>query len=370
MKALLGKSSSKFVRVFLLLLVVITLAAVTPRASASKRMSADELEKFIASNMDKGDHNLAEKLGQVELAEQLTEARLTKLQAQVTGSESRDVLTALADLAAFLPLPAGDVSTDAPPDVATTNTIFKSGLNYAVALVKNLPNFSATRQIARYQFTPLYQATANDKIIDEPLHRVGSSTVTVVINSGHETVDAKTVGNKDNDKETSSVSSEAEYGKILMKVLGDALKGTVRFDHWQMISGMNTAVYAYTVPQASSHYGVTQPWIEHPTTVTPAYHGEIAIKPSDGTIMRITVVADMGPKDLVIQQNLLVDYGEVAIGAKKYICPVKSVSMIVLHMQHHGMLDFQNGANWAYEDVKSLGPGQTHLNDMHFSDYR
>jgi hypothetical protein len=81
-----------------------------------------------------------------------------------------------------------------------------------------------------------------------------------------------------------------------------------------------------------------------------AYHGEIAIDPADGSILRLSVIADLEPADQVVKSNILVEYGPVEIGARSYICPVKSVSIWVAKIP----------------ESKAL---QTMLNDVVFAQY-
>jgi hypothetical protein len=56
------------------------------------------------------------------------------------------------------------------------------------------------------------------------------------------------------------------------------------------------------------------------------YHGEMAVDPANGAILRLTLEADLTPADKIIRSDILVEYGPVEIGGKTYICPLKSVS--------------------------------------------
>jgi hypothetical protein len=60
----------------------------------------------------------------------------------------------------------------------------------------------------------------------------------------------------------------------------------------------------------------------------PAYHGEIGVNPADGSILRLTMVAELKPDDPVTEADILVEYGPVEIGGKTYICPLKSVDLV------------------------------------------
>ena len=59
-----------------------------------------------------------------------------------------------------------------------------------------------------------------------------------------------------------------------------------------------------------------------------AYHGEMGIDPDSGTILRLVLEADpdLG-SSIRAFWTFMVEYGSVAIGEKRYTCPVRSVSI-------------------------------------------
>ena len=62
--------------------------------------------------------------------------------------------------------------------------------------------------------------------------------------------------------------------------------------------------------------------------VLSGYHGEIAIDPSSGAILRLEVEADVGAFAPVARSGIMVAYVPVEIGGKTFICPVRSVSIM------------------------------------------
>lgn len=350
-------------------LILFSLLGTLSAQAGLNKVSVAQLEKLINANVGKSDSSLADKLYDVDLTERLSDARLKSAEAMLPGEESREALTAIADVAVFLPLPKADRLTDAAPDADTAAAIFKCGQDYAAKLIPTLPNFFATRVITRYVDKPLERPrNQTENLIYEPLHVAGNSTVTVLYRGGHEVIDAGSANKAGNDKDTKNLNTEGEFGPMLLTVLADSRQGVVKWDHWEEIAGTKAAVFNYAVPQQFSHYTLNEPWIDHNTSVLPAYHGEIAINPVDGTVLRLTMIADIGPKDLVVKANLSVDYGEVEIGAKKFICPVKSVALTLVHVQHGGEID-SVGIGWEHEKWSTLGPAQTFVNDMRFSEY-
>ena len=149
-----------------------------------------------------------------------------------------------------------------------------------------------------------------------------------------------------------------------MTVLNDAAKGSVTWSHWEQGASGVIAVFRFEVSEQASHYLVGFSSVEAGDQHDPAYHGEIAIKPADGSIMRLTVVAEMKLGDPIEIADLLVDYGPVEIGGITYICPVKSVALSLVRMVVQE-LDFSTGAVLR----NSLGPRRSYLNEALFTQY-
>ena len=108
------------------------------------------------------------------------------------------------------------------------------------------------------------------------------------------------------------------FGPELTIVLTDTAKGTVKWSHWERNPAGLAAIYTYSVPRESSHFNVTYCCLREDapsqrrelrygnaartpiTTVatapanakvfraTPGYHGEIAVDPNTGAILRVT----------------------------------------------------------------------------------
>jgi hypothetical protein len=60
--------------------------------------------------------------------------------------------------------------------------------------------------------------------------------------------------------------------------------------------------------------------------VYPGYHGEIAIDPATGTILRLSLIADLTGPYQSLQNAIEVEYAPVEIGDRAYICPMHSVA--------------------------------------------
>jgi hypothetical protein len=124
------------------------------------------------------------------------------------------------------------------------------------------------------------------------------------------------------------------------------------------------AVFRYDISKEESHYMVSNVDIEQGSQRDPAYHGEIGVDTEDGSILRLTSIADMRPDNPITSANILVNYGPVEIGGVAYTCPVKSVALSRVRMVVQE-LNFSTGA----VEGSSLGPAKVYLNEVLFKDY-
>jgi hypothetical protein len=88
------------------------------------------------------------------------------------------------------------------------------------------------------------------------------------------------------------------------------------------------------------------------------YHGEIAIDPASGTILRLEIEADLQGFVPLDRSEIMIAFGPVEIGGKSYICPVRSVS--IWRARSVPTL-------WEWnESFRTWGPYATMLNDITF----
>jgi hypothetical protein len=121
--------------------------------------------------------------------------------------------------------------------------------------------------------------------------------------------------------------SRGEFGATLAVVIGDAFRQRLEWDHWVQSPAGPLATFRYVVPAGASHDVVEYPSDAGVKRILPSYHGEIAIDPASGAVLRLTIIADMPPPWEHIQSALVVDYGSVTLGDRTYICPLRSVNL-------------------------------------------
>ena len=362
------------------LLLWLLLATIPLPVFAAKRVTADRLEKLLAAAHGKPDAKVAQQLANLELSERLSGARLARWEAELPGPDSRQALVALADASAFLDPPAAEIPATAPPDVATQRQIVALAVDYVSKTISRLPDFVATRDTIRFEDSPprqLDNGTVTGNFVPyEPLHPVARSSDMVFYRDGKEVVDSDADKVRQSESAASGLNTWGEFGPILTTVLLDAAQGTMGWSHWEQGSAGAQAVFSYAVPKAKSHYEVKYCCVQRDNLnllfkQLSGYRGEIAIDPANGTILRLTVAADLGKNDPIVKANILVEYGPVEIGGVTYICPLKSVSISLAHKQDAHAIRMQRlAATIVEQNNQSIpAPLQTLVDDVAFEQY-
>jgi VWFA-related protein len=300
--------------------------------SGAERISMDQLEEMLGAAHDRGDKEVARELSGVELTERMSSTRLSSWNTRLPGKESRAALVALADRSVFLPLPAADIASTAPPDMATQRLILARAVDYLSKTVVKLPDFFATRTTVQYNEPPLpEEATWKTAMSDQSLHVTETSSTTVLVRNSKEVVDSDTKKRK---QRKAHLDTEGTFGPILAMVFVDAAAAHSEFtwSHWEQGADGPQAVFRYTIPRDKSNFEVGFCCLADPDGTIffkkyPAYEVEIAIDQASGAIRRVAVNADLEPQLPMLSSGIMVEYGPVVIGGKTYICPTKSVSI-------------------------------------------
>ncbi len=358
-------------------------AVLVPPADAAQHstsVTVEELQQVLAASeaAHRADADVAQQLYGMELTERLNTAKLMRLKAGLPGEKSQQALVALADPSLFLDPPAEEIPARPRPDSAALRQMLVSVVNYVNTTVRQLPNFIATRDTTRFEDRPeedIQGEVGMSTFTYVPLHVVGRSNVSVTYRDGHEVVGKDAAKGKKGEAKEQGLFTVGVFGPVLITVVGDALKGKITWSRWEEEANGAEAVFHYAVPREKSHYSVgyccvsngmadegTEPRDWHSFAEVAAYHGEIAFDPTNGAILRITLEADMPPKEVVSKNGMMVEYGAVEIGGKSYICPLRSVSVLLAHTTQSPL-----GTQPA---ERYKGPAKTFLNDAVFEQYR
>jgi VWFA-related protein len=243
-----------------------------------------------------------------------------------------------------------------------------------------LPDFFATRDTIRYEDTPPRQLD-NGSVTGtftpyQPLHPVARSSDVVFYRDGKEVVDSEAAKGQQSESAASGLTTWGEFGPILTTVLVDAAQGTMGWSHWEQGAAGPRAVFSYAVPKAKSHYEVNYCCVQRDNRSRvfkqlSGYRGEIAIDPANGTILRLTVAAELRKADPIVKADMLVEYGPVEIGGATYICPLKSVSISLAQEQDTRAVRMQRfSATMVEQNNQNIPkPMQTLLDDIAFEQY-
>jgi hypothetical protein len=170
---------------------------------------------------------------------------------------------------------------------------------------------------------------------------VDESTGTVHFRDGHEVVEAASKNTHPN-QVVLGLDTLGTFGPILEMVMTDVLNSRIGWSHWEHGPTGLLAVFRYAVPQAASHYNVrfccylANDGLPSSFAATPGYHGELAVDPNTGAILRLVLKADLKSetasaapeKSPLLRNDVLVEYGAVDIGGKPYICPTRALSVM------------------------------------------
>jgi VWFA-related protein len=349
-------------RQFLLLLLF---GGVALPAFAARQITVEQLEQALTAAHGRPDAEVARQLSDMELTERLNDTKLARWEGEISGPEARQALLIVADASAFLDPPRAEVPATAPPDFAAQRQLIAQTISYVSHTLRQLPNFSATRATVGFQDTPQgYGSGGTIFVPAQPLHFVGRSSATVLYRDGGEVVDVAAVKGKKSGAML-GLATSGEFGPILVTMLVDAAHGKLAWSHWEQGDAGRVAVFRYAVSKEQSHYEVSYCCVTNGSQSSDdallfrqvaGYHGEFAVDPVNGTVLRATIKADLKAADPIIRADMLVDYGPVEIGGKTYICPVKSVSVSLAQ---------------AAAGAVQYAPGhlQTRLNDVSFVQY-
>ncbi len=355
-----------------LLLATISHGAFAADETASQRVTVDQLAALIAASNGRSDSELAQELEPLQLAERLSADKLAAMEVRLPGQQSEQRLLILADSSAFLDLPPAEIPQKPRPDAAALRQMLVQMVNYVNTTMHQLPNFIATRKTSAFEDRPkedVQEATAVVSYSYLPLHLVGQSSSDVAFRDGHDTDLTKEKAAK-HEAQVHGLLTAGEFGPFPRTVLADALKGKITWSQWEQGSGGIEAVFHYTVPKDDSHYLVqfccvtedqSESFATHIYSERAGYHGEIAFDPVTGSILRMTVRADLAPGELIASAGIVVEYGPEQIGARTVVVPARSISLLQAHTTH---------APDGMSHPTFSGTPKTFLNDTSFVNYR
>jgi VWFA-related protein len=330
-------------------------------------IKVEQLENALRAARGAPDREVARQLSRMELTERLNSTRLRALESGLPGKKARQALIALADESAFLAPPAAEILPTAAPDPATQQEMLSRAMAYVAQTIPRLPNFLAERITVEYGEAPRKtDATWKTVTGDPSLYARTTTKATMRFQDGKEVVDEEASARKPRGPDT--LTTHGVFGPILGTVLVGAIQthGDLSWSRWEMGTHGPEAVFRYRTTRekdlyfTASHYLTINDSVARSQEYEP-FHGEFAIDPASGAVLRLTLEADLEPRLPLDRSGIMVEYGPQVLGGRTYICPVRSVSI----SRQRVIMDMHE---WS-ESYKVYAPFETLLNDVVFDKY-
>jgi hypothetical protein len=323
------------------------IAILASRAFASDPVTVDRLRSSLAEQQAarKTDADIARGLAGIQLAERLTDATLSEIVDQAKpGPKTLSALTLIADRSAFLDPPVNELPSMDAPTAAAQRSMIGAALKYVAGAMQRLPDFLATRETRSFDNNPLIPVASAQPRLSNDLRSDGVFRQEITYRDGHEDLIGAN-GNAKPHNAPPGLSSWGEFGPLPAIVLADSARGELKWKRWERAASGPLAVFEFKVPRNASHYAVNYccvrqvdgPDPDHPYMTkdeiansyrgTPGYHGTISVEPETGAILRLTLQSELRESDPITISEIAVQYGNVEIGDKSYICPVKSIAI-------------------------------------------
>jgi len=246
--------------------------------------------------------------------------------------------------------------------------------DFVLAAIPKLPNFLATRTTTRFRDmklayvfqVPTFEANQSFQFIDR-------TSASVLYRDGEEVVETERNKNAKGPAPIQAGYSWGEFGPLLGSVMADVLKGKMGWGHWEQGVSGPIAVFRYAVAEGKSHRTVRYCCVMagdgamQEFKTRPPYHGEIAVDPKSGTVLRLAVQPDLKPNNEISRSDVVVEYGPVDIGGRSYICPTRSLSITTARVVVSKGIRYSGNIAY-YEDIVGT-PTVTSINDVVFGNY-
>jgi VWFA-related protein len=343
-----------------------------PRVPA-RRVTVQELEEMLGTANEENDGELAKLLTGLELKERLSSSQFLIWKDRLHGKKSKAALTALADESAFLDPPAAEILSDSAPSLDTQRQMLSRTVKYLKEVLPKLPDFFAIRTTTEYE-QPSHKEgdTWKTALADQSLREAVTEKATLRYRNGQEEQDAEKKKGSPSAKKK-DLNFIGVFGPILGSVLVDTTRGDSKliWSRWVQGEQGREAVFRYVVRVENPHYNVVHCCLVNGKTflTSPRYLGELTIDPGTGAILRLTMESEPGwiretnlnPVLPVEGAAMMVEYGPVEIGGRRYVCPHRSV--VIIRVRTVSILTI-----WG-QRFDIYAPYETLLNDIVYTDY-
>lgn len=340
------------------LLILLSAAA---SSYAAKKLTVDDLKQTLVALRGKSDQDVATRLKEIQLGEQLTASTRDALKEYLPGPLAAEQLQILEGRSAMLAPPQSELPPTAAPDTAMQKAILAKTVDFITKVYMQGPHLVATRTTTRYQ-DGVESINTNSGMQNNMPNGIGKSweppDMTMRLVGSH----SDSVGSEKGVELVPPVKQKAPWGRngqiseggpgpVLSVILQEAAAaGTLNWRRWQTIQGKTVAVFSFAVPKKKSHYEVhyccfpvtedtgrmgyegtganlqyNTDWKDFKSVA--GYHGEFYVDPDTGVIVRLVTQAELKPTDFVHQEDMRIDYGQVVVDGKPVILPTHSITL-------------------------------------------
>jgi VWFA-related protein len=336
---------------------------------AMEPVSVKQLETILANAHNTPEIQIARQLDAIQLTERLDGTKLDGLAKLAHGSKAREALEVLAGESVFLAPPAEDIPSTPPPGIDAQRQIISRTISYINTAIPMLPDFFATRTTVQYhELTPPPDQTWKTASPGRSLHQGETAIDNIRFSDGKERVEQKSVKNEPHTAGNEQLETTGTFGAILVTVMTAATSphSELAWSRWERGENGPLAVFHYQVPQETSLFTtefccLAIDFEQILFKKAAPFHGEIAVDPSTGAVLRLTTQADLEWRLPLHRSDVLVEYRPVVQGTRTFICPSRSIS---ISRQRRTMVIEEWG-----EGFKVYAPFETLLNEMRFEKY-
>jgi len=338
---------------FLGILLLIFAATLAPAATL---MTVEQLKTELASmkQAGKSDEDVATRLKEINLSEELSHSAKASLAPYLPGDFSNEQILIMQARSAFLPPPAGDIVSAPAPDGAAQKAILDKTTDYVTKTYGQLPAMTATKSTARYQDSISNGSSAPGLVVNGP------NTYARLADEQVDRVETEHGVEKPAEKDKTPWGQNGEVSPPgpqlpLAEVVQEALAGgKLAFEHWQTVGDTRIAVFTFGVDKKKSRYDVSyccfpktdtasgvaamgtfvpvpgeiqsvSSWRPYKKTVP--FHGELYINPDSGAVVRVIEIAELKPNDTVHQEAIRIDYSPTVVAGTEYELPLLSITL-------------------------------------------
>jgi VWFA-related protein len=332
----------------------------------TRRVTVAQLEELLNTLHGASDGEAARQLSALELTESLSASKLASWTAAFHGKKTQQALTVLADKSAFVLPPFAEIPAVAPPDAVAQQRMIALVGDYLRDTLPKLPNYFADRTTVRYEEIAEFDAV-HIRLLYQPLQMAESFKEAVLYRDGKEVADPGAAKRKKRKSNEPYLITYGTFGPALGFVRDAiAAPGGLAWSRWEQSPTGLRAVFTYRIPVDKSLYQIAGCCLPdgdgtNGFAIRAGYHGEIAIDPASGAILRLQAQEDPKGFTVVSRSDILITYGPVDIGGKTFICPQRSVSIMRIRSLSL-LMDWDEG-------FRTYGPYETMVNDITYGDY-